>query len=213
MKTKQKKTVAFSKNKKYSFLKKKSYMYNNYQIVPLRFTDIQIIKNWRNEQLDFLRQKSIISETEQIEYYENNIKKSFNAHNPEQILFSFLMNERCIGYGGLVHIDWKNKKAELSFLNGTERVVNNVTFENDFKNFLVLIFEITFCELEFEKITTEAYDIRKNLIKILEDVGFNFEKKIDSNVIINGVNHDSILHMFHKKSYMDFKKKVNYNEN
>ena len=48
---------------------------------------------------------------------------------------------------------------------------------------------------------------------ILEEIGFIFENKITSSVIINGIHHDSLLHIFHKKFYMDFKKKVNLNEN
>ena len=202
-----------SKDTKYSFLKKTFYEYNDYQLVPLRFNDIQIIKNWRNEQLTILRQKNIISADEQLLYYEKIIKKSFTAQNPEQILFSFLMNKKCIGYGGLVHIDWKNKSAELSFLNETARSLNEKIFSIDFKIFLKLIFEITFSELKLNKLITEAFDIRQNLIKLLEDMGFVFDKKKKDYIIINGITHDSIFHKFDKKSYIDFIKKVNLNEN
>ena len=69
MKIKQNKMVA-SKDIKYSFLKKTFYKYDDYQIVPLRFSDIQKIRNWRNEQLTILRQKNPISEAEQFSYYE-----------------------------------------------------------------------------------------------------------------------------------------------
>ena len=213
MKIKQNKMVDLSKDTKYSFLKKTFYEYNDYQLVPLRFNDIQIIKNWRNEQLTILRQKNIISADEQLLYYEKIIKKSFTAQNPEQILFSFLMNKKCIGYGGLVHIDWKNKSAELSFLNETARSLNEKIFSIDFKIFLRLIFEITFSELKLNEIITEAFDIRQNLIKLLEDMGFVFDKKKKDYIIINGITHDSIFHKFDKKSYIDFIKKVNLNEN
>jgi len=213
MKIEQNKMVTFSKDTKYSFLKKTFYEYDDYQIIPLRFSDIQIIKNWRNEQLTILRQENTISSAEQLSYYEKIIKKSFMAKNPEQILFSFLMNQKCVGYGGLVHIDWKNKTAELSFLNETARSLDEKTFSKDFKIFLHLIFKITFLELKFNKIITEAFDVRQNLIKLLEDVGFTFNKKKKDHIIINGISHDSFFHEFHKKSYIDFIKKVNLNEN
>ena len=199
--------------KKYSFLKKDSYSFKNYKIVPIRFDDLLKIKNWRNEQLEILRQIKPLSDSDQLSYYETIIKKSFSEKQPKQILFSFLLNNECIGYGGLVHIDWIKNEAELSFLNKTKRSLDHTIFKNDFKIFLKLIFQIAFCELSIEKIKTEAYDIRKNLIMILEEIGFIFENKITSSVIINGSHHDSLLHIFHKKFYMDFKKKVNLNEN
>jgi len=195
--------------KKYSFLKKDFYSSKNYKIIPIRYDDLLKIKNWRNEQLEILRQIKPLSDSDQLSYYENIIKKSFSEEQPEQILFSFLLNDKCIGYGGLVHIDWKKNEAELSFLNETKRSLDHTIFKNDFKIFLKLIFQIAFCELSIEKIKTEAYDIRKNLINILEETGFLFEKKLLSSVIIDGNHHDSLLHIFYKKFYMDFKKKVN----
>jgi len=207
-------TIMQSANdKKYKFLKKSSYEYKNYQIIPIRYSDMIKIKDWRNEQITILRQKQPLSDTNQLQYYEDTIKKSFTVIEPEQILFSFLLNGICIGYGGLVHIDWKNKKTELSFLNETKRSIDEKIFREDFNIFLRLIFEITFSELAFEKIVTEVYDIRENLIKILEDNGFVFAKKLDNHVIINDIPHDSLLHVFYKKSYMDFLKKVNLNQN
>ena len=154
-------------DKNYKFLKKSSYKYKNYQIIPIRYSDMIKIKDWRNEQITILRQKQPLSDTNQLQYYEDTIKKSFTVIEPEQILFSFLLNGICIGYGGLVHIDWKNKKTELSFLNETKRSIDEKIFREDFNVFLRLIFEIIFSELAFEKIVTEAYDIRENLIKIL----------------------------------------------
>ncbi len=201
-----------SKDKKYVFLKKRSYDYKNYQIIPLRYDDIIKIKEWRNEQITILRQQEPISEAEQLEYYENKIKKSFIDTRPEQILFSFLLNGNCIGYGGLVHIDWEKKQAELSFLNETKRSLNEKIFYEDFNSFLHLIFRIIFSELLFEKVLTEVYDTRQNLITILQEARFIFVKKLDNSVIIDGIQHDSLLHVFYKKSYMDFLKKVKLNE-
>ena len=34
---------------------------NNYSIVPIRYIDIQEIRRWRNEQIDVLRQKTVLS--------------------------------------------------------------------------------------------------------------------------------------------------------
>ena len=43
------------------------------------------------------------------------VKKQFKEKQPNQLLFSFIENNLLIGYGGLVHIDWTNKNAEISF--------------------------------------------------------------------------------------------------
>ena len=104
--------------KKYEFLhKEKSYFhFKQYYITPIRKKDIQSIRKWRNEQLDVLRQKKPISVKEQSIYYNKIIKKSFQQKKPSIILFSFLFKKKCIGYGGLVHINWKEKQAEVSFL-------------------------------------------------------------------------------------------------
>ena len=47
---------------------------NNYSIVPIRYIDIQEIRRWRNEQIDVLRQKTVLSKSQQAEYYELVIK-------------------------------------------------------------------------------------------------------------------------------------------
>ncbi len=36
-----------------------------------------------------------------------------------------------IGYGGLVHISWEDKRAEMSFLDQTSRAEDNLIYKND----------------------------------------------------------------------------------
>ena len=70
-------TIMLSTNdKKYKFLKKSSYKYKNYQIIPIRYGDMIKIKDWRNEQIVILRQKQPLSDASQLQYYEDIIKKS-----------------------------------------------------------------------------------------------------------------------------------------
>ena len=54
---------------KYSFLKKRKYRLKDYSIVPLRKQDIQLVRKWRNEQIDVLRQKTKLSHIDQNRYY------------------------------------------------------------------------------------------------------------------------------------------------
>ena len=44
------------------------------------------------------------------------ILKQFKLQRPSQMLFSFYNQNKLIGYGGLVHINWIHKNAEISFL-------------------------------------------------------------------------------------------------
>lgn len=185
---------------RYTCLSKEIYQQDNYSIVPIREQDIEFIRIWRNEQIKILRQKKLISQQEQIDYFNNIIKKTFESAKPDCILFSFLLDTNCIGYGSLVHINWNLKSAELSFLTETSRSNEPKIYENDFKIFLKLIFQVAFFDLCFDKLTTETYDFRKLTIKILENQGFKFQKRLSKNVFKEGKFFDSIFHEIEKST-------------
>ena len=101
---------------KYKSLNRQVYTRDKYSIIPIRYADRYKIMNWRNEQLFHLRQDSILTKEEQDNYFDKVLSKIFDVPNPNQILFSYLENGICLGYGGLVHINWKDRNAEISFL-------------------------------------------------------------------------------------------------
>ncbi len=173
------------KRKKYSFLKFNDYSINNYSLLPLRYEDIFKIKKWRNDQIHILRQNKILNDLDQENFYQQLIKKSFYNLNPNEILFSFLLNDVCIGYGGMVYVDWEKKSAEISFINETKRVNQNKIYQNDFNTFISLLFTISFSELKFNKLTTETYGIRTNTIRILDKLGFQLKKIEQEKILIN----------------------------
>ena len=74
---------------------------------------------WRNEQMYHLRQSKPLTEADQDRYFDEVVSQLFDQEQPEQILFSFLEGEKCIGYGGLVHINWGDRNAEVSFIMDT----------------------------------------------------------------------------------------------
>ena len=174
----------------------------NYQLIPLREQDIFDIKTWRNAQMDVLRQNHELTNEEQLQYFHEVIKPTFTEQKPNQMIFSFLLEEICIGYGGLTNIDWKSKRAELSFLLNPARVANNVVYEKDFSTFLTLIKRLAFEELQFHRIFTETYDIRPLHIAVLEKNGFVMEGRIRQHVLIGSQMVDSLLHGFIKKQYV-----------
>lgn len=189
----------------YSYLLKKTeFSYRDYSIVPLREQDILSIKDWRNAQLDVLRQKRELTNEDQEQYYHKIVQPTFTHPAPLQILFSYLLNGECIGYGGITNIDWDSKRVELSFLLDNNRVTDNEVYEKEFSIFITLIKQLVFDELQFNRIYTETYDIRSFHISILEKNGFVFEGRMRQHIMIDGVFVDSLLHGFTKEQYLRF---------
>ncbi len=182
------------KLKKYDILKNNNITYKNFHLIPIRKSDILKIRRWRNDQMYILRQTIVLTVKDQLNYYNKNIKKSFYSKKPVVILFSFLLDQTCIGYGGLVHIDWNTKTAEISFLNNTLRSKSKLVYQKDLLIFLKLIFMITFNDLKLSKLVTETYNIRPWTIEILEKSGFKKEGILKKHVDIDGKLYDSILH-------------------
>ena len=178
----------------YACLKKNTFTLGDYQLFPIRKEDIFLIKEWRNSQIDVLRQQEPLTDEDQLRYYHNSIVPSFSDKYPRQILFSLLKDNRCIGYGGLVHINWKDNRAEISFLVDTQRIENKKQYENDFLHYLELMKEIAFNELKLLKITGETYDIREHHISIIEKSGFKLAGRLKQHIKINGKYIDALCH-------------------
>lgn len=188
---------------KYICLPKNTYSTHSYNLVSLRKQDISMIKEWRNAQLEVLRQKNLLTDQDQENYYNNVIFPTYQQRFPHQILFSILQNNLCIGYGGLVHISWEDKRAEISFLADNIRASNLDIYQKDFKNFLTIIKQIAFDELEMNRLFLETYDIRKNHIRIIENSGFVLEGRLKEHVIIDGKKVDSLIHGMVKDEYYE----------
>lgn len=178
----------------YKVLKTTEFRKGGYVLSPLREMDIYDIKTWRNEQIDLLRQKVVLTDQDQAEYYRSRVVPGFTELKPEMVLFSFLEHDRCIGYGGLVHIDWENKRAEVSFLLQTQRVRDSEQYRTEFSTFLHLMKEVAFTELPLNRIFTETYDIRPGHVSVLEQNGFVLEGRLRQHVFIRGRFVDSLIH-------------------
>lgn len=176
----------------YKSLKNQVYQLDNFKLVPIRDEDKFLILRWRNEQVYHLRQNKQISKEEQEHYFENVIYKLFNQENPNQILFSYLENDICIGYGGLVHINWIDKLAEISFLMNTQ--LEKEEFEFQWLNYLSLIETVAFKELNLHKIFTYAFDLRPLLYKALEKAGFNQEARLKEHCYFDKKYIDVLIH-------------------
>ncbi len=195
--------------KKYLCLKNKKYEFENYSLIEIREKDMESIRKWRNNQIDILRQKEKISKKEQTQYYKSIIKKNFKKKYPDSILFSYMLNGKCIGYGGLTNIDWNSKRAELSFIVNDRRYLNSKIYVKDFFSFLNIITRLAFLELKFNRLFTETYGIRSKHLQILKKSGFQFEGKLKQHTMIKGKYVDSIIHGYLQNQYIkknNFKK-------
>ncbi|MDG1475903.1 MAG: GNAT family protein, partial [Vicingaceae bacterium] len=120
------------------------------------------------------------------------VSKLFNQEQPSQLLFSYLKNDVCIGYGGLVHINWIDKNAEISFIMNTE--LEKEHFEFHWTTYLELIEELAFFELKLHKIYTYAFDIRPHLYSAIEKSGFVKEAILKDHCLFEGEFKDVVFH-------------------
>ena len=180
----------------YKCLLQNEFIEGNYKLIAMRDEDKYAIMQWRNEQIDILRQKEPLTKEKQEWYFKNIVDKLFEQEKPDQLLFSFLENDILIGYGGLVHIDWKKKNAEISFITATERNLNRNQFINDWKCYLGLIKYMADKQLNFRKIYTYAYDIRPYLFPILIESNFVEEARLKDEISINDKQYDVLIHSY-----------------
>jgi RimJ/RimL family protein N-acetyltransferase len=178
--------------RKYASLKKQVIINHDYSIVPIRDEDKYIIMQMRNAQIFHLRQQKLLTPTIQDHYFAEVVSKLFDIEQPDQILFSFLYNNECIGYGGLVHINWVDKNAELSFIIKPE--MEEEYFFSCWKSFLNMIQQVAFEDVKLHKIFTYAFDLRPNLYSVVESCGFYREAVLKDHCFIEDKFIDVVIH-------------------
>ena len=176
----------------YNCLKTNIFELNGFSLVPIREQDKLMIMQMRNEQIYHLRQNKLITAEDQNNYFSNVVSKLFDCEQPNQLLFSYLKNGKCIGYGGLVHINWIERTAEVSFIMQTSLEGNE--FDLHWSTYLYLLKKIAFKELKFKSLNTYAYDLRPFLYPILEKNNFKLKEHLICEVEIDGKKTDVFIH-------------------
>ncbi len=172
----------------YKCLQHSEFTNGDFRLIPIRIEDRHEIMKWRNEQIHHLRQKELLTSDQQDAYFHDIVAKLFEQDQPNQLLFSFLKNHELLGYGGLVHINWSDLNAEVSFL------TKNAEEFNLWEPFLEQLKKVAFEELDLNKVYTYAYDIRLKLYPILEAADFLLEGVMSNNVMKQNRKHDVRLH-------------------
>ena len=142
----------------YKALNQNFFSNGEFKIVPIRFEDRADIMKWRNEQMYHLRQDKPLTQKSQDNYFNETVARLFDQDKPNQILFSYLKNDKCIGYGGLVHINWVDKNAEISFIMKSE--LEKDEFELHWTTYLRLIDQLAFEDLDLHKLYIYAFFAR-----------------------------------------------------
>lgn len=176
----------------YKVLSIQQFRSGNFEIVPIRKEDRHDIRNWRNEQIYHLRQEKPLSQADQDLYFDSVIGSLFERDRPDQIIFSYLESGICIGYGGLVHINWIDRNAEISFIMKTD--LEKSFFEFHWKTYLGLIEQVAFQQLRFHKIYTYGFDLRPNLFRVLECSGYAQECRLKEHCFSQGKFKDVLIH-------------------
>ena len=176
----------------YRCLGRNEFFENGLRLVPIRDEDKNLLMKWRNEQIHHLRQAAPLTPESQEKYFKEVISPLFEKDKPGQLLFSLLKDESCIGYGGLVHMNWIDHHAEVSFLMDTS--LQAEYFDTFWSSFLRMISQVAFTELGFRKIFTYAFDIRPHLYPVLINAGYVQEARLKDHCLIEGRYYDVLIH-------------------
>lgn len=166
----------------------------SYSLRCIQDADIEPIRQWRNAQMEVLRQPAPISPGEQERYFARAIWPQMDSARPGTILVTVLHNDRVIGYGGLVHCTWEHRRAEISVLFKPEIAADPAAYRAALLAFLAMIRDVGFARLGHNRLTLETYDIRPFHIGVLEEAGFKLEGRLREHVVIGGKAVDSLIH-------------------
>lgn len=176
----------------YKALSQNIFSETEYRIVPIRYEDRIDIMKWRNEQIYHLRQAQPLTSEDQESYFKNTVAKLFEEEEPKQLLFSYLKNDVCIGYGGLVHINWTDRNAEISFIMDT--ALEKEFFEFHWKLYLKLLEKVAFAELKLHKLYVFAFDLRPHLYIALQSSDYFLDATLKEHCLYKGKYIDVVIH-------------------
>jgi RimJ/RimL family protein N-acetyltransferase len=178
--------------KSYKALDKQTFYNGEYSLVPIRSEDKFEIMKWRNEQIYHLRQNRPLTPVDQNNYFDNVIAFLFDQDQPNQILFSYLQGDKCIGYGGLVHINWYDRHAEISFIIDTD--LEKDLFDFHWTTYLRLIEEVAFQHLGLHKLFVYAFDLRPQLYTVLSKNNYFLDARLKDHCFFDGKFIDVVIH-------------------
>jgi len=152
---------------KYKIVDYNSLDFRGFSLKPIRQDEIFTIMKWRNNQIEYLRQTKPLTKEKQSKYFKHYILGQCDTEKPVDILFAYYHEESLVGYGGLTHIDWYNKIAEISFVLGVESTDGQEVYCNYLLSFIELLKIVAFEQLMLLQIFSVTYFNRRKQIECL----------------------------------------------
>jgi hypothetical protein len=183
----------------YRILKNHKLSLDNFSLISIDDKTILKIRQWRNKQINILRQSKKISIKDQEKYFKNEILPDTKIISPKNIILAFVKSDKLIGYGGLTNICWKSKRGELAFLLDNKYAGKVEDSEYFFPIFLKLTKILAFKILKLKNIWTETYSIRPQYIKQLELNHYLRTGIVKEKILIDNKYYDSYFHRLSSK--------------
>lgn len=161
---------------------------------PVNEGDIESIRQWRNAQMEVLRQAGPITPAMQRRYFCRAIWPQMERKQPDTVLLAVECERAFVGYGGLVHCQWQHRRAEVSILFAPAIAADAPQYRRCLLAFLAMIDELAFDRLRLGRLTLETYDIRPFHVAVIEEAGYSREGRLRQHVTIGGNRFDSLLH-------------------
>ena len=155
-------------NYKYKIIDYNNLCRDDMTLNPIEHKEIFDIMDWRNSQIEFLRQDKLLTKKDQIDYFNNNIRIQCKSDLPSQIIFSVKEADEFIAYGGLTYIDWNEGVAEISYLSKPFFYVSNTIYCSRLNTFIKILSNLAFENLNLVKIYSITYPNRTYQIKCLD---------------------------------------------
>lgn len=183
---------------KYEIINYTSLKKGNLRLKPIEQNQIFTIMDWRNHQIDFLRQKSVLSKNSQLLYFKNVILKQIHSLLPTDIIFSVFELDVFIAYGGLTNIDWPNKTAEISYLSYPNSEDDFEIYCSRFTSFISIISNLAFENLRLKQLFTITYPQRISQIVCLDNSMLRSSSILYKNV--NDKYENTVIHYLNNQN-------------
>ncbi|NLZ51823.1 MAG: GNAT family N-acetyltransferase [Thermoanaerobacteraceae bacterium] len=110
-------------------------------------------------------------------------------------------NDKPIGYGGFINIDFRNSKAE-SYMGIGEKEFWGNGYAKEIRR---LLLEYSFEELGLNKIYSYVWTQNEKMVKLNEKMGFKIEGKLVQDIFSHGEYRDRYVMSILRKDYLAIK--------
>jgi RimJ/RimL family protein N-acetyltransferase len=157
--------------------------------------NLELIRKWRNTYEIFQQntQFTLLNSIDQEKWY-----KVISNVNTDRIMFIVKNNKIPIGICGLIHLDNKNKNADIALILG-ELNIHGKGLGSQMLNQLL---SIGFNKMKLNRIGAEILEKNKKSEHVFQKMNFKFEGKIREAIWRKGKFQDIKIYGILKKDYM-----------